>query len=121
MRTCVKCNEDKPESDFYGTKTKIAGGKKYSSSFCKKCDKKRTGERLQQLRKLFVEYKGGKCSICGYGRCIWALELHHRNPNEKEFIISRLRSFNEKTKKELDKCDLLCANCHREIHFNQIF
>jgi len=55
---------------------------------------------------------------CGYNKCLEALEFHHRNPSEKEFNVSskgHSRSW-ERVKKEIEKCDLLCANCHREIH-----
>ena len=58
---------------------------------------------------------GPKCQRCGYDACIEALEFHHRNPKEKDPTYS----FNwgiKKLKKELDKCDILCANCHREVH-----
>lgn len=65
---------------------------------------------------LLVEYKGGKCSKCGYNKCIDALEFHHLNPDEKDFSISGIiKSFN-KLKSEVDKCILVCSNCHREIH-----
>lgn len=64
-----------------------------------------------------IEYKGGKCQSCGYYRYQGALELHHLNKDEKEFGIGDkgyTRSW-QKVKLELDKCILLCANCHREI------
>jgi hypothetical protein len=66
-----------------------------------------------------VEYKGGKCMRCGYNKCINALEFHHKNPDEKEFTLSHLKnySFTKIIRDELDKCELVCANCHREIHF----
>lgn len=65
-----------------------------------------------------VDYKGGKCIKCGYDKCYDALEFHHRNMDEKEFSPSKLVRNNkwETVKKELDKCDLLCSNCHKEIH-----
>ena len=65
-----------------------------------------------------VSYKGRKYEKCNYNKSISALEFHHLNPNQKEFTISHKRSytFNEDIKKELDKCTLLCANCHREEH-----
>ena len=73
----------------------------------------------QYLKVKAVEYKGGKCQLCGYSKCIAALEFHHRDPNQKEFSLSKvIRSF-EKMKKELDKCDLLCSNCHREVEYQQ--
>ena len=121
MRTCITCKEEKSDSNFYKNKRKVAGGKKYLTSNCKECEKKRNLATIRKLRQLFLSYKGGKCSICGYDKCYWALELHHRDSKEKEIMIGKLRNFNEKTKNELDKCDLVCSNCHREIHFGQKF
>ncbi len=65
-----------------------------------------------------VEYKGGKCSICNYNKSMAALQFHHIDPTQKEFGIARsgISRAWEKIKKELDKCILLCANCHAERH-----
>ena len=85
---------------------------------CKKCAAEAVQRRRDKTKELLVEYKGGKCEICGYDRCIGALEFHHINPEEKEFGIGQkgyTRSI-EKNKEEVDKCILVCANCHREIH-----
>ena len=63
-------------------------------------------------------YKGGKCAVCGYDKCQRALSFHHVNPKEKDFDLSSrglTRSW-ERIKKEIDKCVLLCANCHMELH-----
>ena len=72
------------------------------------------------IKKKLVEYKGGKCERCGYNKCIWALQFHHKDPNEKDFSISsqlNLSNFNmDNYYKEVDKCELLCANCHAEEH-----
>jgi predicted HNH restriction endonuclease len=67
---------------------------------------------------MMVEYKGGSCVKCGYKKCIGALEFHHIDPSKKDFTLSHLKSskFDDKIKNELDKCILVCANCHREIH-----
>lgn len=74
--------------------------------------------RRRTKRKL-IAYKGGKCEICGYCKdCPGAYDFHHRDPKEKEFAIAakgRIRNF-EATKKEVDKCQLVCKNCHAEIH-----
>lgn len=74
----------------------------------------------RRLKEKLVEYKGGKCEICGYDKCIAALDFHHLNPNEKDYSICNgdYKSF-EKVKKEVDKCILVCANCHREIHYKE--
>ena len=74
--------------------------------------------RRKQIRQMALEYKGGKCSICAYNRCIKALEFHHLESDKKDFGISSkgyTRSW-QRVKEELDKCILLCANCHREAH-----
>ena len=74
--------------------------------------------RRLQLKKLAIEYKGGKCEICGYHKCDGALEFHHLDKDDKSFAIGHkgyTRSW-EKTKAELNKCMLVCANCHRELH-----
>lgn len=74
--------------------------------------------RRKKIKLMAVEYKGGKCEQCGYDRCIGALEFHHLDPAEKDFSIGGkgyTRSW-EVTKEELDKCIMVCANCHRELH-----
>lgn len=67
----------------------------------------------------YILSHGGKCEICGYNKNIAALEFHHKNPNEKSFQIDARKFANcdiSKLEKELNKCIILCANCHREIH-----
>ena len=63
-----------------------------------------------------IEYKGGKCGICGYDKSISVLQFHHTNPNMKDFTVSRKSYSIERLKREVDKCILLCANCHIELH-----
>lgn len=71
--------------------------------------------RRRQKEKL-VEYKGGKCEKCGYNKSIQALQFHHLNPEEKDFNISGKSYSFKRIKKEVDKCMLVCSNCHIEIH-----
>ena len=64
-----------------------------------------------------LEYKGGKCEVCGYNKSQNALSFHHLNPEEKDFEISGKHCLAFETlKKEVDKCALLCLNCHAEVH-----
>ena len=75
-------------------------------------------KRRLELKRKCVEYKGGSCK-CGYNKCLSAMEFHHRNQNEKDFPVSLMMRASipwEKIREELDKCDLVCANCHREKH-----
>jgi 5-methylcytosine-specific restriction endonuclease McrA len=117
-RKCSKCEVIKPISDFY-KKNKQKGPEPYP--YCKTCINKITVEKQQKFKKICVEYKGGGCSVCGYDNYLGALEFHHINPKQKDFSPSKYRRYNqqimeEKIKHELDKCVLLCANCHREAH-----
>lgn len=94
--------------------------------FCKrrgyKSDKNFKGyAKIKQHRRnkkiLAVLYLGGKCSCCGYNKSYSALDFHHINPEEKEFTIAKNTSLSwKKMKAEIQKCILLCANCHREEH-----
>ena len=90
---------------------------------CKKCASERVDDRRRKLKHELVQYKGGKCEICGYDKCEAALDFHHLNPEEKELQLSSGKTHSlEKMKLEADKCILVCANCHREIHYklNQV-
>ena len=74
-------------------------------------------KRRKKIKLMAIEYKGGKCVKCGYNKCVDALEFHHLSL-DKDFNIGTkgyTRSW-DKVKIELDKCILLCANCHREEH-----
>lgn len=113
IKYCSRCKSDKPINEFYQRR-----GKEGGSTYCKMCTTKQTIERQRSFKEKLVKYKGGYCEKCGYNKYIGALEFHHLDPTQKDFNISYGKgySFNDKIKKELDKCILVCANCHREIH-----
>jgi len=76
-------------------------------------------ERGKQRKKNLVDMLGGKCKMCNYDKCLNALDFHHRDPDTKTFGLT----LNVLWSKPWDllvnesmKCDVLCANCHREIH-----
>ena len=75
----------------------------------------------QRLKERAIYVMGNKCACCGYNKCIQALEFHHLNPEEKDFSFgsNTNRSWAD-TRNELQKCILVCANCHREIHYGLI-
>lgn len=68
------------------------------------------------LKQKAIDYKGGKCIYCGYSKCNRSLDFHHRIPKDKEFGIGGKKVSWERMKVELDKCDLVCRNCHGELH-----
>lgn len=72
-------------------------------------------QRRTALKERAVAYLGGKCQQCGYNRSLAAFDFHHQDPFEKDFEISSVLSW-DRLQPELDKCILLCANCHREAH-----
>ncbi len=96
-------------------------GNKY---FCRKCNHRthlRRNKHIQDTKKRCIEFLGGKCSVCGLETgFISVYDFHHKNPEEKELGIRPLLGCVwEKIEKELIKCILVCANCHRIIHFER--
>jgi transposase len=84
---------------------------------CAKCRAEAVTRRRRKVKRLLVEEAGGRCSVCGYSRCIAALEFHHLVPADKRFSLSHrgvARSL-AKARAEASKCILLCANCHAEV------
>ena len=78
-------------------------------------------EKLKNSRRRrkedIVWVMGESCQLCGYNKDITALDLHHINPEEKDFSFNSADSRNwQSVRDELEKCILLCSNCHREIH-----
>lgn len=110
-KVCQLCKKEKNINEFY------KNTKNSYHSNCRSCANTMTVERQRSIKQKAVDYLGNKCIVCSYDKCIGALEFHHINPEEKDFSISqvKLSSF-ERIKSELDKCVLLCANCHREFH-----
>lgn len=71
----------------------------------------------RNMKKQAIKLLGGRCSICGYNKCIDALEFHHENPIEKDFKLGSGNTMSwREYKKEALKCILVCSNCHKEIH-----
>ncbi|HUS49286.1 MAG TPA: hypothetical protein VMZ91_03930 [Candidatus Paceibacterota bacterium] len=75
-----------------------------------------------KTRGWFDDYKNTlKCEICGYNKCSEALDFHHKDLNKKEFNIGQAinKWGKEKILEEIKKCICICANCHRELHYNE--
>lgn len=88
---------------------------------CTICRNEFQKRRRDSIKEKLIDIYGGKCIKCGYDKCKKALHFHHLDPNTKEFTIShkiRTRPW-ETIIKEADKCIMICANCHAEIHENE--
>lgn len=109
-----------------GKEFEIIDKKSSTRKFCYECSPFGKNNNyvllFQNMKKQIIKERGGKCERCGYDKYIGALQFHHRNQKEKEFTLgTKSGSCNwEKFKKEAEKCDLLCANCHAEVH-HEIF
>ena len=108
---CLQC------SPFLGHNTRdLTQPRRSPTESAEKFWRYQSRERKDRKTRL-VELLGGKCSVCSYDRCIAALEFHHRDPLQKTFELSKanlLRRW-EIVLAEAQKCDLVCANCHREL------
>lgn len=114
-KICPKCNLEKELSEFYITKLRPSG-----SAYCKSCFNDLCVERWIKRKIDAINYKGSKCVDCNLNLsnshyCVF--EFHHLNPIEKDFDWNKLKLRSiQSIKNELDKCVLLCSNCHKIRH-----
>jgi hypothetical protein len=127
LKRCIACGEV-AECKWMATFTQT-GQPEYRSR-CIECQKKHYKEiaankrkklsgyakrRRQEFKAKYIEYLGGKCCRCGYSKCPRALTFHHRNREHKERELSAMLDWSwERVRAELDKCELVCFNCHME-------
>jgi transposase len=84
---------------------------------CRRCRQDSVVRRRRRVKEILVQERGGCCELCGYDRCMAALEFHHHDPSRKTFGIAQegmARSI-ERLRAEVRKCVLLCSNCHAEV------
>ena len=111
IKICNTCNKKLPIDNFY-----LRKNRKIYRTDCNKCHVEKIRLIQKQKLKYIQEYKV-ECCTCGYSKCKEALDLHHKDPNKKEYQPNKLINYSyKKIKKELEKCIVLCANCHRELH-----
>jgi hypothetical protein len=119
MKICKKCLHDKDDEEFYKQTQRGLKGEiwYYLDSYCKKCRIEYTVDRSRRIKTKAVEYLGGKCVDCGLIDDVCVYDFHHEDPTKKEFSFGQRGGISfEKIKPELDKCILLCSNCHRKRH-----
>jgi len=127
---CKDCGETKPYSEVYADRQKKTG----KQAHCKLCDNARRvkfeasrpgrkakyiRERNKKFKLSAIEYKGGCCAICGLTDDPCVFDFHHIDPDQKLFNIGDPSySVFDNVKDELDKCILICSNCHRKLHWS---
>jgi hypothetical protein len=128
-KTCANRNRPRRKRKYH---CKLCGGDVLTGrKFCKPCRGKARPKRSEmdlrlqmngwvknhhrRLKYMSVELLGSCCLLCGYSRCIAALEFHHIDPDQKGFTLSGRSISWERYRTEVLKCILLCANCHREV------
>ena len=118
-KVCLTCKEEKPVTEFYSNGYQSNGRKKFKPN-CKSCEHP-LRKRSKTLKIIdILKEKGQKleCELCGYNKNLAALTFHHVDEQEKDFNISDSCTLSrEKFKAEIDKCVLLCHNCHMEVHY----
>jgi Helix-turn-helix domain len=84
---------------------------------CTRCRSEQVAARRRRVKRQLVDEAGGRCVLCGYDKCVAALQFHHVDPDAKSFAISRagITRALSKAREEATKCALLCANCHAEV------
>lgn len=85
---------------------------------CNPCIVDAVTKRRKEIKRKLVQLFGVKCVKCGYDKSLAALSFHHKDPSIKEFTIAGCAAVVawEKVLEEAQKCELLCANCHMELH-----
>ena len=114
-KICSKCKRELPVTHYHKNGFNSEGKQKYRG-YCKDCANSLEKQRYLN-KKNFVNSQKTKCEKCGEDR-FYTLDFHHRDKQEKEFTIGQFKrgSF-EVIQSEIDKCVVLCSNCHREFHF----
>ena len=118
-KKCTRCGKIKERSKFYPLKSpKYKDHWDCRDSHCIPCRKIYTKERYWETKRKAVNYLGGECMRCHLKtKYVEVYDFHHRNPENKDFSISKNNLGFNSIRSELDKCDLLCANCHRITHY----
>jgi predicted HNH restriction endonuclease len=121
---CRKCGNILDARYFTKNKNATHGFRKE----CRKCHQEVIKERRQTIKKYWVEGMGGCCQNCGFKKYLGPLQFHHvewnwknRNPENTYPNLVMYRKYDEaQIKLELDKCCLLCANCHDAVHSGEL-
>lgn len=104
---CSSCQKEHVINNFHLT-----------ISICKQCQNKLRRNKKRRRKLLAIQLLGGECQQCCGKFHPCAFDFHHKDSKQKDFNIGKaMDSMSWRAiKKELDKCILLCSNCHRSKH-----
>lgn len=126
-KICPNCQKDLPASDYHVSNF----DKGYLQSHCKVCARERSRanyhknkdnfirqkkERDKLIDSLILERKDRPCMDCGIRYPPYVMDFDHRDPSDKDYGVCQMRRRHmgiDKIKREMDKCDVVCSNCHR--------
>lgn len=115
-RYCLECSP-------FGSGNRKKLGQDPAKRYVKKSEKHIRWQRKarHQRKKTLLQLLGGRCSVCGYNKCMGALDFHHRDPSTKSFNLASngLLGKWDIVVAEAQKCIILCRNCHAELHYQQ--
>lgn len=129
MKRCPKCSTEKSIEEFSRCKTRKDG----RAVHCKSCSnemnkaayrkrplhyREKRKQTVERHKNRYVEWKATqKCLFCGEKEPI-CLDLHHKDPAQKDFVISEMVTQRgwKSLMKEIEKCVVVCSNCHRKLH-----
>ena len=123
LYNCTLCKLDLDASKFSKGGHDRTGKRDGLQPQCKECRSKKRKEIARRNKALAIEYKGCNCHDCNGVFHQSVFEFHHLDPTQKDnepcrFLQDGVDGLSDKAKEELDKCVLLCANCHRIRHYN---
>lgn len=132
FKTCSKCKVSKPVSEFNFKNTAAS----VYQSYCKECGKRLTrshyrNNKRQYLdrnirsfmkrRELVRQIKSRACADCGIQYPFYVMDFDHREGETKEYELNRIdRMTTRALLREIKKCDVVCANCHRIRTYQRI-
>ena len=116
----IKIDRNLPEGEYKREYARV--WRKQNKEFVRDYNKSRYAnslERVRSFKRSYIEYMGSECVMCGLlfdGKNAAVFDFHHVDPSQKECNFGGNNRKLETVKTELDKCVLVCSNCHRLLH-----
>jgi hypothetical protein len=120
MMVCRYCSVAQPDKCF--EVCRVVNGKTYRRRKCQRCKQAAQRMRRARIKRWVDEYKKAqRCARCGFAD-YRALQFHHRDRGEKEVAVAEMARAGlslDSIKREIEKCEVLCANCHCIAHYDE--